>query len=67
MEMWNSSTFSKSITAKIKIPGSYVTPGNKNYLFMESNMMIDGYPAGKVLKKNLDRFNSVMHIEWFRY
>lgn len=53
--------------AKITVPKSFVTPGSKNYIFMESNMMIDGFPGGTVLPNNLQKFNSAMKIDWIRY
>ncbi|WBV61634.1 SpvB/TcaC N-terminal domain-containing protein [Chryseobacterium camelliae] len=67
MKMWTNSRFAKPFTAKIKIPKSFVTPGNKNYIFMESDMIIDGFPGGTVLPSNLEKFNSAMKIEWIRY
>lgn len=67
MEMWTNSSFAKPFTAKITIPKSFVTPGHQNYIFMESNMMIDGFPGGTVLPSNLNKFNSVMKIDWIRY
>lgn len=30
-------------------------------------MMIDGFPGGTVLQGNLQKFNSVMKIDWIRY
>ena len=67
MKMWTNSTFSKPFTAEITIPRSFVTPGNSNYIFMESNMMIDGFSGGTVLPNNLERFNSAMKINSIRY
>jgi RHS repeat-associated protein len=67
MEMWTNSSMAKPFTAKIKIPKSFVTPGHKNYIFMEADMIIDGFPGGTVLKENLKKFNSSIEIEWIRY
>lgn len=67
MEMWTNSSMAKPFTAKIKIPKSFVTPGHKNFIFMESEMIIDGFPGGTVLKENLKKFNSAIKVEWIRY
>lgn len=68
MKMWtNHPDFGKPLTAEITIPKSYVTPGHKNYIFMESDMLIDNYPGGTVLPFNLPTFNSVMEINQIRY
>jgi len=67
MNMWTNSSFAKPFTAKIIVPKSCVTPGHRNYIFMEPGMMIDGFPGGTVLPSNLQRFNSNMRIEWIRY
>jgi len=67
MNMWTNSSFAKPFTAKITVPKSFVTPGHKNYIFMESDMMIDGFPGGTVLPSNLKKFNSAMKIDWIRY
>lgn len=63
----NHPDFGKPLTAEITIPKSYVTPGHKNYIFMESDMLIDNYPRGTVLPFNLPTFNSVMEINQIRY
>lgn len=67
MNMWTNSSFAKPLTAKITVPKSFVTPGHKNYIFMESDMIIDGFPGGTVLPSNLKKFNSAMKIDWIRY
>ncbi|MFC7346923.1 RHS repeat domain-containing protein [Chryseobacterium zhengzhouense] len=67
MDMWTNSSFAKPFTAKITVPKSFVTPGHKNYIFMESNMMIDGFPGGTVLPSSLKKFNSAIKIDWIRY
>ncbi len=71
---WNSTRFSKQYGVKLSIPESYVNPNHPNYIFNESGYdlldgvpHIDGYPGGTVLPANLDKFNSVIKIEWFRY
>jgi hypothetical protein len=67
LNMWTNSTFSKPFTARVSIPKSFVTPGNKDYIFLESDMMIDTFPGGTVLPSNLERFNAAQTIEWIRY
>jgi len=67
MQMWNNSSFAKPFTAEITVPKSFVTPGHVNYIFMEPDMMIDGFPGGTVLPQNLPRFNSDMKINWIQY
>ncbi|KQT28485.1 hypothetical protein ASG22_19990 [Chryseobacterium sp. Leaf405] len=65
--MWTNSRFSKPFTVKVSIPKSFVTPGNKNYIFMEADMTIDGFPGGTVLPNSLEKFNSAISIDWIRY
>ncbi|WP_460220181.1 RHS repeat-associated core domain-containing protein [Psychroserpens sp. MEBiC05023] len=68
LEMWSQkSSFVKPFTARVTIPKSYVTPGHRNYIFMENNMIIDGHPGGTVLPANLKKFNSVITIDWIRF
>ena len=67
LNMWTKSRFSKPYTAKITIPKSFVTPGSKNYIFMEPDMIIDGFPGGTVLSENLQQFNDAMRILWIRF
>lgn len=67
MKMWTNSSFAKPFTAKISIPKSFVTPGHKNYIFMERDMVIDGFPGGTVLPNQLDKFNSAIKVDWIRY
>ena len=67
LNMWTKSSFVKPFTVGVKVPKSFVTPGHKNFIFMEKNMMIDGFPGGTVLPANLQKFNSGMKIEWIRY
>ncbi|MBL0020578.1 MAG: hypothetical protein IPP17_30135 [Bacteroidetes bacterium] len=59
--------FVELVTVKVDIPKSYITPGHKNYLFLEADGMIDLYPGGTVLPHNMDKFNSVMKIDWLEY
>ncbi|WP_299221341.1 DUF6443 domain-containing protein [uncultured Aquimarina sp.] len=67
LNFWTSTSFAKPFTAKVTVPKSFVTPGNSNYIFLESTMTIDGYPGGTVLPQNLDRFNSKATIDWIKY
>jgi RHS repeat-associated protein len=67
LDMWTKSTFAKPFTAKISIPESFVTPGSVNYIFLEPDMTVDGFPGGTVLPQNLQLFNSVKTIQWIRY
>jgi hypothetical protein len=67
LKMWLNSSFAKEFTVKITIPTEYVTPGNKNYLFMETNATIDQFPGGTIRRKNLTKFNKVITIVWFEY
>jgi RHS repeat-associated protein len=72
LKFWQNSPFGKPVTAELRIPKSYVTPGNPNYIFRETGYdviggvpHIDGFPGGSVLPENLSIFNSVIEFKSF--